>query len=90
MIQEGLLWFDDDPIRAVGDKVARAVQRYQQKYGHNPDVCYVHPAQIKERELNIGPVRVLPTQMVLPNHFWLGVTLEGKKDKRNGQRGQVI
>ena len=46
MIQEGLLWFDDHPTRPVRDKIERAVQRYQQKYGHNPDVCYVHPAQL--------------------------------------------
>ena len=73
MLQEGLLWFDDDPVRAVTDKVARAVHRYQQKYGHTPDVCYVNPAALKERELALGPVRILPAQMVLPNHFWLGV-----------------
>ena len=83
MIQEGLLWFDDDPIRAMGDKVARAVQRYQLKYGHDPDVCYVHPGQIKEHELSVGPVKVLPAQMVLPHHFWLGVT--GKTSERRGQ-----
>jgi len=90
MIQEGLLWFDDDPGRAVTDKVARAVQRYQQKYGHAPDVCYVHPGQAPERELSIGPVKVLPAQAVLPHHFWLGVTLDGKRGKRTGRRGQVL
>jgi hypothetical protein len=90
MIQEGLLWFDDDPGRAVTDKVSRAVQRYQQKYGHNPDVCYVHPGQVPERELSVGPVKVLPAQTVLPHHFWLGVTLDGKKGKHSGRRGQVL
>lgn len=86
MIQEGLLWFDDDPVRATGDKIARAVQRYQQKYGHTPDVCYVHPGQIKERELNVGSVKVLPAQTVLPHHFWLGIM--GKAIGRNGQRAR--
>ena len=90
MIQEGLLWFDDDPGRAVADKVARAVQRYQQKYGHAPDVCYVHPGQVPERELSVGPVKVLSAQTVLPHHFWLGVTLDGKKGKHGGRRGQVL
>lgn len=47
MIQEGLLWFDDNPTRSVGDKIERAVQRYQQKYGHDPDVCYVHESEIR-------------------------------------------
>lgn len=81
MIQEGLLWFDDDPARSIADKVSRAVQRYQQKYGHNPDVCYVHPGQMPEHELSVGPVKVLTAPTVLLHHFWLCVTLDGKKGK---------
>jgi hypothetical protein len=85
MIQEGLLWFDDNPTRAMTDKIERAVQRYQQKYGHNPDVCYVHPAHLKEGELSLAEgIKVLPAKSVLPHHFWLGVT--ESVDKRNGQR----
>ena len=91
MIQEGLLWFDDNPTRPVTDKIERAVQRYQQKYGHNPDVCYVHEsetigepigAQLKEGELRVAEgVKVLPAKSVLPHHFWLGVAKA--TDKRN-------
>jgi len=85
MIQEGLLWFDDNPTRAISDKVERAVQRYQQKFGHNPDVCYVHPAHLKEGELSLADgVKVLPAKSVLPHHFWLGVVENA--DKRNGRR----
>jgi len=79
MIQEGLLWFDDNPTRPVSDKIERAVQRYQQKYGHNPDVCYVHESeirtQLKEGEPSLADgVKVLPAKSVLPHHFWLGMT----------------
>jgi len=81
MIQEGLLWFDDDPVRATGDKIARAAQRYQQKYGHRPDVCYVHPAHLKEGDLHLfEEIKVLPAKSVLPHHFWLGTT------EKRGQR----
>jgi hypothetical protein len=90
MIQEGLLWFDDSPTRPVADKIGNAVARYQQKYGHSPDVCYVNPGQVSERELNIGPVKVLPAQTILPHHFWLGVTLASKKGKHGSRRGQVL
>jgi hypothetical protein len=73
MIQEGLLWFDDSPSRAVTEKIERAVQRYQQKYGHHPDVCYVHPAHLKEGEVSVAEgIKVLPAKSVLPHHFWLG------------------
>jgi hypothetical protein len=73
MIQEGLLWFDDDPARALSDKITRAERRYQQKYGHAPDVCYVHPSALPGGELSVGQVRVLPVRTVLPYHFWLCV-----------------
>ncbi len=87
MMQEGLLWFDDDPNRATSDKVSRAVQRYEQKYGHSPDVCYVHPGQIKEHELSVGVVKVLPAQIVLPHHFWLGVADQpGEQNGRSRRR----
>ena len=85
MIQEGLLWFDDSPNRAVTDKIERAVQRYQQKYGHHPDVCYVHPVHLKEGEVSLAEgVKVLPAKSVLPHHFWLGI--EESANKRNGRR----
>ncbi len=73
MIQEGLLWFDDSPTRPMADKIGNAVQRYQQKYGHPPDVCYVHPGHL-EQESQVEGVKVLPAQTVLPFHFWLGVS----------------
>lgn len=73
MIQEGLLWFDDNPHRTMTDKLARAVQRYQQKYGHNPDVCYVNPAPLNGQDLSTDTVKVVPAKSVLPYHFWLGI-----------------
>ena len=87
MIQEGLLWFDDDPVRATSDKIARAVQRYQQKYGHRPDVCYVHPAHLKESDVQpAGEVKVLPAKSVLPHHFWLGIQPEAAGGHARGSR----
>jgi hypothetical protein len=72
-MREGLLWFDDDSGRSLADKVTRAASRYQQKYGHAPSVCYVHPTMVSGQETRSGSVRVLPARTVLPNHFWLGM-----------------
>jgi hypothetical protein len=92
MVQDGLLWFDDHPTRPVSDKIKRAVQRYQQKYGHNPDVCYVHPAQLKEGDLSLAEdVKVLPAKSVLPHHFWLGIQsqpAEGRTRASQSSAGQ--
>ena len=74
MIQDGLLWFDDNPTRPVGDKIERAVQSYKKKYGHSPNVCYLNPMHLKEGDANLAEdVRILPTNSVLPCHFWLGI-----------------
>jgi len=83
MIQEGMLWYDDSPTRSVSEKVERAAARYEKKYGHKPDVCYVHPEHLKEGEVSVVEgVKVLPSKSVLRYHFWLGVEAEsGKKRK---------
>jgi hypothetical protein len=82
MIIEGLLWFDDHPTRPVADKIERAVQRYTQKYGHAPDVCYIHPGEGEADPA--GSVKVLPAKSVLPYHFWIGVENKRPKDKQKG------
>jgi hypothetical protein len=79
MIQEGLLWFDDSATRPLADKIERAVQRYEQKYGHKPDVCYIHPGE-GEADPEAS-VKVLPAKSVLPHHFWLGMEIKGKKNE---------
>lgn len=42
-MQTGLLWYDDDPQRPLEAKISLAAERYRDKYGHLPDICYVHP-----------------------------------------------
>ena len=88
MIQEGLLWFDDSPTRTASDKIGNAVRRYQQKYGHNPDVCYVHPAQLGE-DLSVEDVKVLPAKSVLPHHFWLGIQSPPGGDRARASRSST-
>jgi hypothetical protein len=74
MIQEGLLWYDDDPKRELGDKVLQAAKRYRQKYGEAPNVCYVHPSTMGETadDNDVNGVRVAVLPSVLRNHYWLG------------------
>lgn len=44
----GMLWFDDNKTRDLADKINRANVHYQEKYGIEPDICYVHPSMIEE------------------------------------------
>ena len=68
----GMLWLDNDTKRPFDEKVQRAVEYYQQKYGHNPEICHVNPQMI-EKSKKVGKVEVEPLNSVLPHHFWLGM-----------------
>ena len=74
-MKTGLLWFDDDPGRDLAEKVKRAAQRYQQKFGAPANLCYVHPSALvgNSRMQKVGSVCVEPLPSVLRHHFWVGV-----------------
>jgi hypothetical protein len=69
----GMLWFDNDPKVDLSTKIQRATEYYQSKYGQKPTLCFVHPSMITEKPARTGGIEVQGNQMVLPNHFWLGV-----------------
>ena len=81
----GLLWFDDDPQRGIEEKVQRAAQRYRERFGRLPNVCYVNPIALpQKKELRCGRVRIIAAPNVLPHHFWVGVSdrLRQKKGRK--------
>ena len=45
-MEVGLLWFDADPKRDLSEKVARAVSRFQDKFGRRPNLCYINPSTL--------------------------------------------
>ncbi|HHS96563.1 MAG TPA: hypothetical protein ENK08_01470 [Chloroflexi bacterium] len=92
-MREGLLWFDDDPKRDLTQKVNRAVQRYRQKFGRSPNVCYVHPSLLGGESCRVGGVQVLPLPTVLRHHFWVGEEKvngrpSGRSARRRGDRAR--
>ncbi len=68
----GLLWFDDDPGRDLAQKVGGAAQRYHQKFGRQPNVCYVHPSALEGESRQLGNLTVAARSSVLRHHFWVG------------------
>lgn len=83
MMEIGLLWYDNDPKRALEDKIGQAAQRYRDKYGRWPNTCYVHPQVMADRagqERNLtcrlqNPktmIRVISASNVLLHHYWVG------------------
>jgi hypothetical protein len=69
----GMLWFDNDPKADFLTKINRATDYYQKKYGQRPDLCYVHPSMKFEPPPKTSGIEVQTDQMVLPDHFWLGI-----------------
>jgi hypothetical protein len=73
-MNEGLLWFDADPKRALNEKVAQAADRYRHKFGRKPNLCYINPLMLPGSEpAECNGVRLVPSRAVLKHHFWIGV-----------------
>ena len=68
----GMLWFDDSQT-TLTLKIQKAVDYYQKKYGHLPDLCLVHPNMLKDIKVDEGKVTVRAYRPVLPGHIWVGV-----------------
>ena len=73
-MKTGLLWFDDDPRKQLEQKVLRAATHYERKYGHSPNLCFVHPSAFNgKHKAKAGAVEIRTGRSVLPHHFWLGM-----------------
>jgi len=71
-MRTGLLWYDDSKLD-LHAKVLEAADRYSEKFGARPNRCYVHPGCMGKQEPHVDGIRLVPSQAVLPNHFWVGV-----------------
>jgi len=73
-LEQGLLWYDNDPKRPLEDKIAMAVERYFRKFGEHADTCYVNPGMFPEKGgLQAKGVRVIGADFVLLHHLWVGI-----------------
>lgn len=80
-MKNGLLWFDDNPKRSLADKVERASEKYQRRFGCLPTLCYVHSTTVAQSAPGAPPaVRVLIARHVLPGHLWIGQSSDDGSD----------
>jgi hypothetical protein len=68
----GMLWFDNDPKKALAEKVLEAAAYFRRKYGQVPNTCLVNPAMLTDESV-AGAVAVRPWRTVTPGHLWIGV-----------------
>lgn len=72
-MKQGLVWYDNDPKKTLDVKMSEAVNRYKEKYGAEPTVCYVNPAQLGTKRGSLGKLRIVSAAQVLLNHLWLEI-----------------
>ena len=72
----GMMWYDGGG-EGLAQRVLRAVNYYRDKYGGQPNVCFVHPSGAEGGELQeMDSIRVRPSELVLPGHLWVGIERE--------------
>lgn len=71
-MHNGLLWFDGNKSTSTLRKILNAKKRYVEKYGVEPNVCFVNPVDFKDIQINGMKVKSKVT--IMKNHIWLGVT----------------
>ena len=74
----GMLWFDDS-ARPLEEKLGRAVDYYQEKYGETPTLCLINPDTLQKHGQNGCSMEIRGATLVMPDHFWVGIG----KDQRN-------
>jgi len=71
MMLEGMLWFDNNPAKAIEQKVREARERYDLKFGGGADCCMVAPDMLGG-ELQVDTVKVMVWRGMTPGHLWIG------------------
>jgi hypothetical protein len=83
----GMLWFDNDPNKKLGQKVTEAARYYRNKYGGWPTLSFVSPSMYHaddepgvplqlEKTVDVSQgfqVKVREHRSILPNHIWIGL-----------------
>lgn len=73
-MDQGMLWFDDNPKTDFLQKIKQAADYYKRKYGQSPNLCLVNPAELP-RETNLDDkISIRPYRPILSRHFWIGVS----------------
>ena len=71
-MKTGMLWYDDDKDRTLGEKVNLAAKRYRAKYGQAPTLCLVNPRTMSGGPERVSGIELRSAHNVLVHHFWLG------------------
>ena len=68
LVDYGMLWFDNDPKLDFLSKVQNAAAYYHEKYGIEPNLCFVHPNMIANMTTDSCSMAVWSSPTILPHH----------------------
>jgi len=71
-MKSGLLWYDAS-TKDITAKIMQAALRYQQKFGIQPDTCFVNPNDAPP-VVQVQGIQIKSKATIMPNHIWLGVS----------------
>jgi hypothetical protein len=71
-MRTGMLWFDNDPKSTMAEKIRKAANYYERKYGSKPTLCFINPKNL-EANLAVEGIQITASSQVLQGHYWLGV-----------------
>ena len=73
-MNNGMLWFDNDPHTMFDDKVRQAADYYCSKYGLVATVCTVNPSMYPvaiDQAYQVGEIAIKHSRSIMPNHLWV-------------------
>ena len=74
-MKSGLLWYDGEKGKSLSEKIEQAAKRYQEKFGVEPNTCFVNPKTLTdEKQIKHGRIRIETSNSIQLNHIWLGVS----------------
>ncbi len=75
-VKLGWMWFDNDPKTSLEDKLRQATERYRQKFGQRPRLCYVNGGALVDPQLAVGALQMRGAGNVSPGYFLFVVESE--------------
>lgn len=89
----GMLWFDNNKEVDLFTRIKRAVEYYKEKYGKDPNVCFIHPSMLPDDYSESKPlslksittIEIRSSPLILPNHFWIGINSPTSVAGQNGK-----
>ena len=70
-MEQGMLWYDNQTGMNLDERIKNAIVYFTQKYGQQPEQCFVNPEMVSGNNTIDLPVKVVADEKVLRNHIWI-------------------